>query len=56
MTPKNDQDDFDLLNHIGAVWEHYIFTGHRNALANYLELGGVIDDDVHAAIIKRLLA
>ena len=56
MTKKTDQDDFDLLNHIGDVWEHYILTGYPNALANYLELGGVIDDDVHAAIIKRLLA
>lgn len=49
------RDEVDLHNHIDAVWEHYLFTGHPDALANYLELGGDIDDDdVRMAIIKRL--
>ena len=29
-----DQDEVDLLNHIDAVWEHYIFTQHPDALAS----------------------
>jgi hypothetical protein len=49
-----DQDEVDLLNHIDAVWEHYIFTQHPDALASYIELGGLIDDQVRAAIVERL--
>jgi hypothetical protein len=48
------QDEADLLNHIDSLWEHFIFTGHPDALASYIELGGEIDDNVRGAIVKIL--
>ena len=49
------RDEYDLLNFLDALWEHYCFTQHPEALAYYIELGGVIDDDVRKAIVTRLL-
>ena len=49
-----DKDEVDLLNHFDVVWEHYILTQHPDALAQYIELGGEIDDQVRAAIVKGL--
>jgi hypothetical protein len=43
-----------LQNRIDSVWEHYIFTKHPEALAEYIALGGVIDDRVRDEIVLRL--
>ncbi len=43
-----------LQNRIYAVWEHYVFTEHPSALAEYIELGGIVDDQVRAEIVIRL--
>jgi hypothetical protein len=51
-----EEEDSDASNHeyLGILWEKYFVTGESKDLANFIESGGEIDDNLRCSLIRFL--